>query len=181
MASAEELLALALSRPATLGEGRLICVDGPSGSGKSTLAARVAALAAPLDEVRVVRLDDLYEGWTGLPHVGRQLDTLLLPLARGEAGHYRRYDWHAAAFAETVTVPPAPLLVLEGVGSGAAAYDSLRTVLAWVEAPREERRRRGLARDGETFAPHWDAWAAAEAEHFARDRTRERADLVFRT
>ena len=34
-------------------------------------------------------------------------------------------------------------------------------------------------RDGEAFAPYWEQWAAAEAEHFARHRTRERAHLVL--
>ena len=56
-----------------------------------------------------------------------------------------------------------------------------RTALAWVDAPEEERRRRGIDRDGETFAPHWDAWAAAETEHFARDLTAARADIIVAT
>jgi hypothetical protein len=38
--------------------------------------------------------------------------------------------------------------------------------------------RRGLERDGDAFAPHWEAWAAAEAAHFAEHRTRDRADVV---
>ena len=37
---------LALRRPPTLGDGRLVCIDGPAGSGKTTLAAEVAALVA---------------------------------------------------------------------------------------------------------------------------------------
>jgi hypothetical protein len=41
--------------------------------------------------------------------------------------------------------------------------------------------RRGIDRDGEAFAPYWEAWARSEAEVFARERTRDRADLVFRT
>lgn len=179
MSPAADLLALALTRPATLGVSRLISVDGPAGSGKTTLATEVAALSGP--GAVVVHMDDLYDGWSGLPRIADQLDRLLLPLAEGRSGSYRRYDWHAAAYAETVSVPPAPLVVLEGVGSGAAAYDTIRTALAWVEAPYEVRMARGLARDGEAFAPHWEAWAADETELFARERTRERADLVVET
>lgn len=175
--SAEDLLALALRRPTTLGSGRLVCIDGPAGSGKTSLADELAALG----KAPVIHMDDLYAGWTGLPHVTDQLDTLLLPLAEDRAGSYRRYDWYSGAFAETVTVKPTPLLVVEGVGSGAAAYDRLRTVLAWVEAPYAVRRDRGLARDGDTFAAHWDAWAHDEAELFAKERTRERADMVIAT
>jgi len=176
--SALGILALAAGRPATLGGGRLVCLDGPAGSGKTTLAS---ALAAAEPDAVVVHMDDLYAGWGGLPHLEKQLDMLLRPLAAGRPGRYRRYDWHAGAFAETVTVPPAPLLALEGVGSGAAAYDDLRTVLVWVDASADLRRARGLARDGDAFAPHWDAWARDERELFARERTAERADLVVRT
>ena len=165
---------LVRSRPPTLGAGRLVCVDGPAGSGKTTLASRVAGLSA----APVVHMDDLYDGWDGLPQVGGQLATLLEPLARGETGHYRRYDWHVGAFAETVAVPPAPLLVLEGVGAGSAGWSHLVTALVWVEAPARLRLRRGLARDGADAEPHWRRWTLAEAAHFAADRTRDRADLL---
>ena len=51
-------------------------------------------------------------------------------------------------------------------------------MLVWVEAPYDVRLRRGLERDGDAFAPHWEQWAADEAALFARERTRERADVV---
>ena len=167
------MLALARERAPTLGAGRLICIDGPSGSGKTTLAA---ALGAP-----VVHVDELIDGWTGLRTVDVQLDGLLRPLAAGDAGTYRRYDWHAGTYAETVIVPPAPLLVLEGVGAGSLAVADLVTLLVWMDAPLEVRRARGLERDGDEFAPHWDAWAAEEAEHFDRHGTCRRADLRLST
>ena len=168
---------IAMSRPATLGPGRLICIDGPAGSGKTTLATALAELT----QAPVIHMDDLYAGWDGLAAGIAQLDTVLLPLVEGAPGSYRRYDWHRRTFAETVLVPPSPLLVIEGVGSGAAAYDGFRTALAWVDAPEELRRQRGLDRDGDTFAPHWDAWAAAEHEHFAANDTATRADVVVAT
>jgi uridine kinase len=169
------VLDLVRSRPRTLGRGRLVSIDGPAGAGKTTLAEEVAALAP---EARVVHMDDLYEGWDGLAEVGRQLPGLLRPLADRLPGSYRRYDWDAAAFAETVTVEPVDLLVLEGVGSGCRMHDDLISVLVWVDAPHDLRMRRGLERDGETFAPHWEAWAESEERLFARHRTRARADLV---
>lgn len=177
MSAAADVLALLDVRPATLGTGQLVCVDGPSGSGKTTLAERLLDLSV-LGEAAVVRLDDLYDGWHGLSTVESQLAGLLEPLAAGAPGHYRRYDWHAGRFAGTVTVDPVPLLVLEGVGSGSARFAELVTVLVWVEAPLDVRRRRGLARDGDSFAPHWESWAKAERDHFAAQRTRERADLI---
>lgn len=168
------ILAHAASRAPTLGTGRLVSVDGPAGAGKTTLAAGLAAATgAP-----VVHMDDLYEGWDGLPGVDRQLARLLRPLAEGRPGRYRRYDWHLARWAEWVRVPVSELLVLEGVGAGAGSVGDLVTTLVFVDAPHEVRMRRGLARDGEAFAPHWAAWAAAEEVRFAADRTRQRADLL---
>jgi uridine kinase len=165
-------------RTPTLGGGRLLCVDGPSGSGKTTLAGEVAALEPG---ARVVHMDDLVEGWAGLPTIDAQLAPLLRPLAEGRPGTYRHFDWHADAFTETVTVDPVPLLVVEGVGSGSLTVADLVTVLVWVEADRDVRMRRGIERDGEAFAPYWEEWAAGEQEHFARHGTRERADVVVRT
>ena len=175
MDEAALVLDLVRSRPPTLGRGRLVSIDGPAGAGKTTLAAAVASLAPG---ALVIHMDDLYEGWDGLPEVGRQLAGLLRPLAERLPGSYRRYDWDAGAFAETVTVEPTDLMVLEGVGSGCRMHDDLIGVLVWVDAPYELRMRRGIERDGEAFAPHWKAWAEAEGAMFARHCTRQRADLV---
>ena len=60
---------LAAARPATLGTGRLVCVDGPAGSGKTTLGAELAERTG----AQLVHGDDLMEGWRGLDAVGRQL------------------------------------------------------------------------------------------------------------
>ena len=165
--------ALEVAAP-TSGSGRLLCVDGPAGSGKTTLAAQVAA-AVP--GTTVVHTDDLLQGWSGLDGLAGRLDALLRPLADDAPGRYRRWDWLAGTWAETVEVAPSPLLVVEGVGSGTPRCADLRTVLVWVEAPHDLRMRRGLERDGEAFAPHWEHWARDEAALFSRDATRSRADL----
>lgn len=169
------VLRLALDRQPTLGSGRLVCLDGPAGSGKTTLAAGISQLSGGV----VIHMDDLYPGWSGLAQVDAQLENLLLPLTKGRPGSYRRYDWLADRFAETVTVDPTPLLVVEGVGSGASRFADLTTLLVWVEAPYDLRMARGLARDGDTFRPHWEQWAAEEKALFARERTLVRADVVI--
>lgn len=174
---AARALTAAARRPPTLGAGRLVCVDGPAGAGKTTLAGILAArTGAPL-----VHMDDLYDGWAGLAAGVAQAEALLRALAAGRTGHYRRYDWHLGHYAETVTVAPSPLVVVEGVGSGAAGHADLVTVLVWVEAHWDERLRRGLTRDGAAAEPHWHRWEADQNAHFAADRTRSRADLILST
>lgn len=172
---AAEVVAHAEAHPASLGPGRLVCIDGPAGSGKTTLALQVADLCvAP-----VVRMDDLYPGWEGLFEVEPEVLGLLRPLSEGRAGCYRRFDWLAEEYRETHCVEPTPMLVLEGVGSGNRAWRELVTTLVWVEAPDEVRLSRGLARDGDAQREHWLRWMSDEARLFAREQTRARADLVF--
>ncbi len=155
----------------------VVAVDGRSGSGKTLLGTAVAAvLACP-----VVHLDDVYPGWDGLAEGVALLTTdLLEPVSRGGAGSYRRWDWMRSRPGRVVPVPPADVLVVEGCGVLVEPAGSHATVRVWVEAPDDERRRRALARDGETYAPHWDRWAAQEQLAYASSPW-EHADLVLRT
>ncbi|WP_019137389.1 ATP/GTP-binding protein [Cellulomonas massiliensis] len=181
-AVAAGLLERALAAPARLGPVRLVCVDGPAGSGKTTTTARMAEVGATRGvHVGVVHLDDLYEGWSGLegslwPRLSAQV---LEPLRRGRPGRFQRYDWVAHAFDDWVDVPVPRVLVLEGCGSARRAADAVASLRVWVEAPAGLRLERGLARDGEDARDHWLAWMRDEAEHFARERTRERADVLL--
>lgn len=156
----------------------VVAIDGPSGAGKTTLAD---AVASDLD-CPVVRVEDLYPGWEGLADGVRFLhDLVLVPLSRGTDAHHPTWDWHASRWGGSRRVAPVPLLVVEGCGATVGPAGDLAAVRVWVDAPTDLRRRRGLARDGETYAPWWDTWAAQERALFTADRTRERADLVVST
>jgi uridine kinase len=183
--SAESVLAELDARPPLLGVTRLVCVDGPAGSGKTTLAGSVHALVhASGRRVATVHMDDLYEGWTGLTAKiePRLLDQILLPMATGAKARWQRYDWSAARFADWSDLPsPLDVLVLEGCGSGALAYAQYTALLVWVEAPRAVRLDRGLERDGGQVLNDWLAWMELEADYFAANRTRDRADLRIST
>jgi uridine kinase len=179
------IAARVLAHPPTLGSGRLVCIDGPAGSGKTTLAAalqrRLVALSGPAGAVRVevVHMDDVYDGWAGLASgIDTVAHSVVAPLRSGAPGRYRRYDWHRGGFAEERLVEPCAVLLVEGVGSGASAYADAITSLVWVEAPSDVRLSRGLARDGADLREHWVAWREREDAMFARERTRERADVV---
>ena len=157
------------------GATRLVCVDGPSGSGKTTLAR---LLAAALDAA-VLPVDEVHPGWDGLAAVVPLLhESVVAPLVAGRDATYRRWDWDRSAPGATVVVGRPPVLVLDGVGSGARPLAAHAVLLVWVEAPRDERYRRGIARDGDTYRPHWERWAAQESAHFAAEDTRARADVV---
>ncbi|MBN6054376.1 hypothetical protein JYK22_20720 [Nonomuraea sp. RK-328] len=161
------------------GPVRLVAVDGPAGSGKTTYAGRLAAALA----CQVVHSDDFPVPWEEGPGpwFAALEESVLRPLAAGRPGSYRRYDWTRGAYAETVTVPVAPVLVIEGVGTARRSAAPLIAFTVWVEAPPDVRLRRVLDRDGPGLEQAWHAWFKAEEAWFAEDGTRERADVVHRT
>jgi uridine kinase len=158
------------------GGTRVVAVDGRSGAGKTSLAAALRdQLHAP-----VVSLEDLYGGWDGLERgIDLLVATVLEPLAAGRAARVPRYDWIAEEWADPVTVEPPPILIVEGVGAGARSAAAFESVLVWLEVPAPVRKKRALGRDGATFAPHWDRWAAQEDAMLARERTPDRADITL--
>ena len=180
---ADGLAALALSSPPRAGRTRVVAVDGPSGSGKTTLAAALlAALGRRGCDAAVLHLDDLYPGWDGLAAVVPLLhDGVVAPLCAGAPAAYRRWDWVRSAPGGTVDVGRPPVLVVEGVGSGARVVAAHAVLLVFLDAPVEQRYRRGIARDGESYRPHWERWAAQEDALFAAEGTRDRADVVIDT
>jgi hypothetical protein len=168
----EEIAQRVRAAPARAGDTKIVAIDGPSGSGKTTLAGR---LPGP-----VMHMEDIYPGWDGLrDSIRRLVEWVLEPLAAGGRVGWRRYDWEHGRYAEWHDLPAPRTLVIEGVGAGALAAAPYVSVLIWVDAPLWLRRHRALARDGETYRPHWDRWAGQEREYFAGDRVRERADLLI--
>jgi uridine kinase len=124
-------------------------------------------------------MDNVFAGWAGLEQgMATVADGVVSPLRCGQVGRYRRYDWHRGTFAEEREIAPCEVLVVEGVGSGQAVYADAITCLVWVDTPADVRLRRGLDRDGEEMRAHWLAWRKQEDAMFARQRTRERADVV---
>ena len=173
----EDWLAAELRRAAPrAGRTRVAAIDGRSGAGKTSLAARLRAeVGAP-----VVTLEDLYGGWDGLERgIDLLVSEVLAPLAAGRAARVPRYDWVTATWDAPWVLEPPEVLIVEGVGAGATRAAVYESVLAWMEAPASVRKKRALDRDGETFAPHWDAWAAQEDAMLARERTPERAGVII--
>jgi uridine kinase len=177
MSSVAGLLGTALrAAAARAGRTRVLAIDGRSGAGKSSLAAALSReLSAPM-----VALEDLYGGWDGLENgIDLLVREVLEPLAAGGTVRVPRYDWVRRIWLEPVPLDPPEVLVVEGVGAGARRAAAFESLLVWLEAAPSVRKKRALERDGGTFAPYWDRWAAQEEAMLARERTPERADVVI--
>ncbi|MGK9464098.1 uridine kinase family protein [Streptomyces sp. G6] len=161
--------------PPSCGPVRLIGVDGHAGSGKSTFAG---LLAAELGGAPVLHLDDIASHDELFDWTGRLLSQVIEPLRRGDTAHYAPYDWRARHFCAPRPLPPAPVVLVEGVGAGREALRPHLARLFWMELPREEAWGRGRARDGEEQRAFWDGWIQAERRHFATDPSRPFAHLL---
>jgi 4-amino-4-deoxychorismate synthase, component I len=139
----------------------VVAIDGYSGSGKSTLAA---ALVSLLPGWQVLHLDDWYPGWDGLAAGAQVARRICEDLRSGCPSSYEAWDWEVDAPGVIVDVPVAPTII-EGCG----AWDADADLSIWIEDPGEdERRRRALARDGATYAPHWQRWADQDKGRFVK-------------
>ncbi|WP_053352844.1 hypothetical protein [Leucobacter musarum] len=158
-------------------EWDVLIIDGRSGSGKTQLASavqqRCAAAGRPAE---LLHVEELYPGWDGLG-----AGSLGLARALREGG-FAAYDWIAERFGAWTPLMPRLPLIIEGCGAltaenvvaarewGARASGEDREPRVhsiWLECATAERKARALARDGDTYAPHWERWAAQEDAHYA--------------
>lgn len=157
----------------------VVLIDGCSGAGKSSLAARVASRWPLAGRVQLIALDSLYPGWDGLDDgVERAVHGILKPHGRGFLGEWKRWDWERSTEAETHAVDPSLGVIVEGSGLLTPISAGLGDVRIWVEADESVRKSRALARDGDTYRPHWERWAAQERRHVERDDPRSLATRV---
>jgi uridine kinase len=170
-----------LARPARLGATRLVAIDGPSGVGKTVFAERLAeALRRDGVDPPVVHTDDLLDGWSDQVTFWPRLEEwVLAPLRAGRGGGYRRYDWHEGRFRpEWTPVPPAAVVLLEGVTAARAAIRPEATLSVFLTAPARLCLERAVARDGEAVRAYLEEWQRGERRHFAADATADQVDLM---
>lgn len=166
--AANRVLAAALEVGPRCGSVILIGIDGRSGAGKTTLAHRVADLAEDRGlRVAMIHNDQICPGWDGLPAVPGRLHEVARQLAVDGAATYPTWDWYADAAGPDAELPPSDLVIFEGVASISPGWAALRSLSVWVEAPADIRKARAIGRDGDSFAAHWDQWAAAEDRYYA--------------
>ncbi|MGZ9811148.1 uridine kinase family protein [Pseudoroseicyclus sp. H15] len=166
-----------------------IAIDGRSGSGKSTLSALLAKdLGATLIEG-----DAFYGGGTALRDeppealAARCIDwrrqrAVLQTLTAGRTAHFRPFDWEAfdGSLGMETLLPPAEIIILEGVYSARPELADLIDVALLVTASPASREARLLAREGEITA--WERqWHRAEDWYFAHAAPPERFDHIIET
>jgi uridine kinase len=174
--SYDDLATLIRRAPARCGSVRLVAIDGPGGAGKSLLADR---LAGYLGDAPIVHTDD-FASWDEPINWWHRLEAdVLRPLERGQPVRYQAYDWVRRQLGEWRELRASEVVLLEGVSSSRRAVADRLALAVWVETPREIRLARGIARDGEAMRPQWQKWMAEEDAHYARDRTKARADLII--
>lgn len=128
----------------------------------------------------MLHLDDIATHAELFDWTGRLLAQVIEPLGRGETARYTPYDWRARRFGLSRALPPAPVLLVEGVGAGRRALRPHLARLLWMELPREDSWTRGRLRDGAEQRGFWAGWVRAEQAHFAADPSRPYADLLVR-
>ncbi len=174
----------------------LVALDGRSGTGTSTLAQAIASRV----EGQIVVSDDFYCGgnddaWSGLSareKVEKVIDwqrmriQVLEPLLAKKPA-----SWHPLDFQpgigwtgwkeETVTLKPAPVILLDGVYSARPELADLVDLAVLVEADDEARRQRLVMREGQDFMQRWHSlWDAAEEYYFTKICPRPYFDLIVR-
>lgn len=150
-----------------------VLIDGRSGSGKTTLAAELAAI---VPGAQLVRLDDIYPGWDGLDAASQHVFENVLSAS---SPRWQRWDWATEEPAEWTALDPLRPIIIEGCGTLSRRNAALADLAVWVELDEPTRKARALARDGDTYAPHWDRWARQEDAFIAREHPQQLADVTL--
>ncbi len=172
----------------------LVAIDGCGGAGKSTLARGVSN---SLTNVSIVCADDFFRPLSQ-PQPGtltpakayelyfpweRMRDEALVPLRQGKTARYQRHDWVSDELGEWAIVEPNPIVIVEGVYSSRPELRGLLDAIIFIDAPRDLRRRRMLARghrDNDPESGWLIPWMAAEDWYVEHLRPQESADLILK-
>jgi uridine kinase len=148
----------------------LVLVDGRSGAGKTRLAESLAADRSAF----LISIDDSYPGWDGLDAGSWHIFShVILPWSRGESGSYQTWDWKRSCPGEWVQVPSDTPLVVEGCGAIRRECEGLGAEMIWLDVGEDERKKRAIARDGQSYVTQWARWAMQEERFLSLHRSRD--------
>jgi uridine kinase len=157
----------------------LLAIDGPAGAGKTTLAAKLEAQFAAHSTVRVIHMDDLYDGWDGAlgDALSQTLERLASAHLAGVECTIKIFNWHLMKFDREEVITPTDYLILEGVGAAQAGVRAAGATTYWLDIDSETGLKRVLARDGSHIEKEMLLWQIQQSIHFDKDKTRENCEF----
>lgn len=104
---------------------------------------------------------------------------MIEPLSRSARARYQRCNWPTRSPAEATQLDPEPVVIIESVNAGRSEWRHQLCFIIWIDTPRAERLRRGLARDGADALDYWETSGTVEDQHYYNDPTRCYAEVVI--
>ena len=157
----------------------LLAIDGPAGAGKTTFAAKLEAELSVHSTVKVIHMDDLYNGWDNALSnpLSEILDRISTAHIAGREFVIKIFNWHIMQFDREEIVTPTDYLIIEGVGAAQQIVRETGATTYWLDIEPEVGLQRVLDRDGAHFEVQMRQWQIDQDKHFARDETRENCEF----
>jgi uridine kinase len=157
----------------------LLAIDGPAGAGKTTFAAQLEAELSLNASVRVIHMDDLYNGWDNALSnaLSEILDRISTAHLAGREFVIKKFNWHTMQFDAEEKITPTDFLIIEGVGAAQQIVRETGATTYWLDIEPQIGLQRVLDRDGAHIEAQMRKWQVDQDKHFARDETRENCEF----
>ena len=157
----------------------LFAIDGPAGAGKTTFAAKLEAELSVHSTVKVIHMDDLYNGWDNALSnpLSEILDRISTAHLAGREFVIKKFNWHTMEFDSEEKIAPTDYLIIEGVGAAQQIVRETGATTYWLDIEPEIGLQRVLDRDGAHLEVQMRQWQVDQDKHFARDETRENCEF----
>ena len=157
----------------------LYAIDGPAGAGKTTYAAQLEAELSLNATVKIIHMDDLYNGWDNALSnaLSEILDRISTAHLAGRECVIKKFNWSTMQFDSEEIITPTDVLIIEGVGAAQQIVRESGAITYWLDIEAEIGLQRVLARDGAHIEVQMRQWQIDQDKHFARDETRENCEF----
>jgi uridine kinase len=181
------LSAFAAIDKATEGGNAVVAIEGSSASGKTTFAKMLEEIY----DCNVLHMDDFFlrpEQRTaerfaepgGNVDRERFLEEVLMPLSKGDAIDYRRFDCCTMTIQEPVKIQPKKLTFIEGAYSMHQELADYNDLAIFLDVAPQVQADRIAKRNTPEFAERFhNEWIPMERRYFEAMDVKERADIVI--
>ena len=165
----------------------ILSIDGRAAAGKTTLAEELARIFdAPVIHIDdfflplELRTDERLRQPGGNVHYERFKSEVVDMLCLGRDFSYRRFDCKTKSLAEMISIPYAPVYIVEGSYSHHPCFGDYADLRIFKDIDKETQWERILKRNGLPWADEFRyKWIPMEEEYFSFFGIREKADLVL--